>query len=335
VAKRIAINGFGRIGRTVLRAILLDTQAAAAIDVVAINIGSAKNEHLDLLFKHDSVMGMFPGSVAFDGITLTINNRAIPVYHETEPEKLPWKTLRVDCVVEATGAFTEKEQALRHCTAGAAQVVITAPSETADIAIILGVNHTAYNRSNHQIISLGSCTTNCFAPIVKVLHEVFELTGGHMTTIHAYTSDQVLLDNAHKDPRRARAAGLNMVPTKTGAQKLIAQLFPDLTSKISAVAIRVPTPVVSLLDFSFTTQKPFSRDAINTAFKNASSGRLLGVMQYEEEPLVSSDFQGNHASCIIDSLLTQTSGEMGKVFAWYDNEYGYSCRVRDFLLHNL
>jgi len=336
VVKKIAINGFGRIGRTVLRSLLLSTHAEAKnIVVAAINVGPSPVDRLDLLFKYDSVMGTFPGIVSFDGSTLHINGHAITVYHEAAPEALPWQSLGIDCVVEATGIFTDKQQAMRHCTAGAKKVIITAPASDADITIIMGVNQQQYNRSQHQIISLGSCTTNCFAPLIHVLHENFTITSGLMTTVHAYTSDQVLLDNAHKDPRRARAAGLNMIPTKTGANTLVAQLFPDLAHKINASALRVPTPVVSFLDFSFTASQPCSANTINAALSAASTGSLQGIMLYEIEPLVSSDFQGSEFSCIIDSQLTQTAGSMSKVCAWYDNEYGYSCRIRDFLLHNL
>lgn len=332
--KRVAINGFGRIGRTALRT-LLEKSVATHIEVVAINLGPSKAENLDILFAYDSIMGAFPGTVTCDEKSLIINGKAIALCNEKDPANLPWKQLGIDSVVESSGAFTDGEKAKAHLTAGARKVLITAPAKNDDATIIMGVNDHSYNPEKHHIISLGSCTTNCFAPIVKVLHESFNLTSGLMTTIHSYTNDQVLLDVEHKDPRRARAAALNMIPTKTGAKSLIGNIFPDLAGKIDAVSIRVPTPVVSLLDFSFVASKPLTVAAINESFKIASNGSLKQIMQYENKPLVSSDFRENQASCIVDSLLTQSTGSMGKVFAWYDNEYGYSCRVRDFLLHNV
>ncbi len=331
--KRVAINGFGRIGRTILR-LLLEKDAAQQAEVVAINLGPSKPDNLALLFAYDSTMGHFPGTVSCDEKSLIINGKAIALFTEKDPAKLPWKSLQIDTVIESSGAFTDALLAQAHRTAGAQKVLITAPAKHEDFSVIIGVNDHLYDPANHHIISLGSCTTNCFAPIVKVLVEAFGLTGGLMTTIHAYTNDQVLLDVEHKDPRRARAAALNMIPTKTGARGLIAQLFPELAGTIDAVAIRVPTPVVSLLDFSFTAKKALTAESINRACKEASEGPLKNIMRYEEQPLVSSDFKGNSASCIIDSLLTQGTGSMGKIFAWYDNEYGYSYRVRDFLLHN-
>ncbi len=329
--KKIAINGFGRIGRTVLRT-LLEKSLDSQIDVVAINLGPSKPDNLALLFAYDSLMGPFPGTVTSDEKSLVINGKTIALFSEKDPANLPWKQLSIDAVVESSGAFTDGETAQAHLAAGAKKVLITAPAKNAHVTIIIGVNDQTYDQTKHHIISLGSCTTNCFAPVIKVLLEALQLRSGLMTTIHSYTNDQVLLDIEHKDPRRARAATLNMIPTKTGAKSLIAKIFPDLAGSIDAVAIRVPTPTVSLLDFSFVASKPLSVDAINNAFKIASTGRLKHIMQYEDKPLVSSDFKGSSASCIIDSLLTQATGSMGKVFAWYDNEYGYSCRVRDFLL---
>lgn len=332
--KRIAINGFGRIGRTVLR-VLLEKNIAEQVDVVAINLGPSKPDNLALLFAYDSVMGPFPGTVTSDEKSLVINGKSIALFCEKDPALLPWKQLGIEVVIESSGAFTDGEKAKAHLAAGAKKVLITAPAKNEDAAIIIGVNDASYDPAKHHIISLGSCTTNCFAPVIKVLHESFHLSSGLMTTIHSYTNDQVLLDVEHKDPRRARAAALNMIPTKTGAKNLVAKIFPELEGVIDAVAIRVPTPVVSLLDFSFVASKPISVASINDAFKAASNGALKHILQYEDKPLVSSDFKGNSASCIIDSLLTQSTGNMGKVFAWYDNEYGYSCRVRDFLLHNV
>lgn len=333
--KRIAINGFGRIGRTLTRSIMTDPAARASLDVVAINLGPSRPNNLDILFQFDSLMGTYPGTVTCSDNTLIIDGHSIQLFTERDPEQLPWGQLSIDCVVDASGMFTDKAQAQRHRDAGAHKVLITAPGKNEDIALVLGVNQEQYNPGQHHIISLGSCTTNCFAPIVSVLHKTFGIVSGMMTTTHAYTNDQVLLDVEHNDPRRARAAALNMIPTKTGASSVINKLFPELDGKIIATAIRVPTPVVSLLDFTFTSDQELSSTSINQALVQAASGNLAGIMRYETRPLVSSDFQGAPESCIIDSLLTQATGNLGKVFAWYDNEYGYSCRLRDFLLHIL
>jgi len=290
--KRIAINGFGRIGRTVLRT-LLEKSLDSQIDVVAINLGPSKPDNLALLFAYDSLMGPFPGTVTSDEKSLVINDKKIALFTKKDPADLPWKQLNIDAVVESSGAFTNGETAKAHLAAGAKKVLITAPAKNADVTIIIGVNDQTYDQTKHHIISLGSCTTNCFAPVVKVLHEAFQLRSGLMTTIHSYTNDQVLLDVEHKDPRRARAATLNMIPTKTGAKSLIGSIFPDLANSIDAVSIRVPTPVVSLLDFSFVASKPISTTSINEAFKDASTGSLKQILQYEHRPLVSSDFKGN------------------------------------------
>jgi len=334
MALTVAINGFGRIGRSFLRCIMTSPEARKTINVTAINIGPSKPANIDILFKYDSIMGRFPGSVVLKDNTLTVDGHDIKIFAEADPEKLPWSTLGIDWVIEASGHFTAADKARKHCTAGSKRVLITAPSTDEDITIILGVNNDAYNASQHTIVSLGSCTTNCFAPVVKVLHETFGLTQGLMTTVHAYTNDQVLLDVEHKDPRRARAAALNIVPTKTGADKVIVKIFPALEGKIRATALRVPVADASLLDFSFMCEKKLDIEAINQAFKKYAETSMKGVLEYCTQPLVSSDFIGNEASCVFDSLLTQCAGTMGKVFAWYDNEYGYACRLKDFLLHN-
>jgi glyceraldehyde-3-phosphate dehydrogenase type I len=331
----IAINGFGRIGRAFLRALLSDEQARTTIRVVAINLGPNRTPNLDILFKHDSVLGTFPDPVSATDDKLTVNGYEIALFAQADPAGLPWEDLGIDWVVDASGHFTDGLKAQKHCAAGCKKVLITAPASNEDITIIPGVNDAAYDAAKHRIISLGSCTTNCFAPVVKVLHETFGITQGFMTTTHAYTNDQVLLDVGHQDPRRARAAALNIVPTKTGAGKVITKLFPELEGKLSAVALRVPVPLVSMLDFTFTTTRPVNAEAINDAFRASATGPLKGIIQYETQPLVSTDFIGNESSCIIDSLLTQGNGSMGKVFAWYDNEYGYSCRLKDFLLYTL
>lgn len=341
MALKIAINGFGRIGRTFLRTIMLDANASQKLDVIAINLGpsDSSSDHADHsavahLFKYDSIMKTFPGDVHSDGKTLTINNHSIKLYAERDPEKLPWKDLAIDWVVDASGKFTTREAAIRHINAGSKKILITAPATNEDITIVPGVNDAQYNPDKHDIVSLGSCTTNCFAPIIKVLHETFTISHGLMTTTHAFTNDQVLLDIEHHDPRRARAATMNMIPTKTGADKVITKIYPDLLGKLKASAVRVPVPIVSLIDFTFITEKPITREIINQAFETYATTSLKNILEYVTEPLVSSDFTGNAHSCIFDSLLTQSVGNLGKVFAWYDNEFGYSSRLKDFLLHN-
>jgi glyceraldehyde 3-phosphate dehydrogenase len=333
MALTIAINGFGRIGRTFLRTLFFDQRAARNINVAAINIGPSKPENIDLLFKYDSIMKEFPGSVVYENGHLVINNKKIKIIAEKDAQKLPWKGLGIDWVVDASGCFTTRETAQEHIKAGAKKVLITAPATNEDICVVMGINEQSYNSQEHAIVSMGSCTTNCFAPIVKVLKERFNFSHGLMSTVHAYTNDQVLLDVEHKDPRRARAAGLNIVPTKTGAEKVIIKLFPELEGKLLASALRVPVPIVSLIDFTFVAPKNLSVQEINQALQEYAQGELHGIMLYQTKPLVSSDFAGDPHSCIIDSLLTQSCGSMGKVFAWYDNEFGYSSRLKDFLLH--
>ncbi len=330
--KNIMINGFGRIGRTFLRIVLSDEKAQKELKVVAINVGPNDASSCALLFKYDSIMAEYPGEVEFADGYLIIGKHRIKVLAESDPSKLPHAAMGIDWVVEATGHFISKEKASLHIKAGAKKVLVTAPSGDADITIIPGVNHQKYQPIDHEIVSLGSCTTNAFAPLVKIIKEHFGLISGLMTTTHAYTNDQVLLDVEHKDPRRARAAALNIIPTKTGADKVITQIFPELEGKIKALAVRVPVPLGSLIDFAFTTVKPMSAEAINTAIKYSADHELKNIVQYTDKQLVSSDFMGNPHSCIVDSLLTQCVGNMGKVFAWYDNEYGYSTRLKDFLL---
>jgi len=335
---KIAINGFGRIGRTFLRAVMLDPQALQKLDIVAINLGpcspTSDPSAVAHFFKYDSIMKTFPGDVHSDGKILTINNHSIKLYTECDPESLPWKSLDIDWVVDASGRFTTREEASRHIEAGSKKILITAPATNEDITIIPGVNDAQYKPDKDRIVSLGSCTTNCFAPLIKVLHKSFVISQGLMTTTHAFTNDQVLLDVEHKDLRRARAASMNMIPTKTGADKVITKIYPDLQGKLKASAIRVPVPIVSLVDFTFITEKPITREIINQAFETYAKTSLKNILEYVTEPLVSSDFTGNTHSCIFDSLLTQSVGNLGKVFAWYDNEFGYSCRLKDFLLHN-
>jgi len=331
----VAINGFGRIGKTFLRVISQDKKLKNNINVVAINIGPAKIENVATLFKYDTVMGIYPGEVEYKDGFLFVDGVKIKIICECDPLKIDWKTLNIDFVVESSGHFTTKEKASLHIKAGAKKVLITSPAVDEDITIIPGVNDAQYDKSKHVIISLGSCTTNCFAPMIKVLKEAFNLKFGLMTTVHAYTNDQVLLDVEHKDLRRARAAAQNIIPTKTGADKVIVKIYPELTGKLKAVSLRVPVPKVSLVDFTFETEEVLSSDKINDAFKKASDLSLKNILQYSVEPLVSSDFSGNNNSCIIDSLETIAVGNLGKVFGWYDNEWGYCQRLKDFLLHNL
>lgn len=332
---KIAINGFGRIGRTFLRALLLDKIATKKIDVVAINIGPGDPDLIAHLFKYDSIMGEFEGQIKYDNKnnTLDINGYKIKIFQKLDPLQINWGDLNIDWVIESSGAFTKREKADLHLQSGAKKVLITAPATDEDITIIPGVNSAKYDPEKHNIVSLGSCTTNCFAPMVKVVKENFELVNGLMTTIHAYTNDQVLLDVEHKDPRRARAAALNIIPTKTGADKVIIKIYPDLEGKLSGIALRVPTPIVSLTDFTFTTKENLTVEKINSAFENYSKNQLKNILQYCDKPLVSSDFKENSHSCIIDSLITRTVGKTSKIFGWYDNEFGYCCRLKDFLLH--
>lgn len=330
---RIAINGFGRIGRTFARTLFTQSSTTNTIDLVAINQGPIASENLDFLFTHDSLMGIFPGIVSYQKPYLTINDHKILVLAEGNPAKLPWKELNIDWVVEASGCFTNKKNAQLHRDAGARKVLITAPSADADICLLPWINHTAYQPEQDHIVSLGSCTTNCFATIIKVIQESFGIAHGTMTTVHAYTNDQVLLDVAHPDPRRARAAGINIIPTKTGANKVIIQLFPELHGKLTAHALRVPVALGSIIDFTFQAEiGNLSPEDINAAFKEYADGELKEILEYSTLPIVSSDIIGNSYSAIFDSLLTQTCGSLNRVFAWYDNEFGYSCRLRDFLL---
>lgn len=334
MVQRIAINGFGRIGKAFLRALLADEVARESMQVVAINLGPIASDNVDTLFKYDSVMGTFDGEVTQENNTLFIDDHEITLLHEAAPEALPWKKLGISWVVEASGKFIARKDAAFHLSAGAQKVLVTAPSADADVTIVPGINDECYDAETHTVISLGSCTTNCFAPLVKVMHEEFGIVSGVMTTVHAYTNNQAVLDSAHKDPRRGRAAACNIIPAQTGANKVITQLFPELEGKLSALALRVPVPNVSLVDFSFVGEKPLSAQKINNALLHAAGSELQGILGYSDLPLVSSDFQGSPFSSIVDVSLTQCSGQQGKVFSWYDNEFGYSCRLKDFLLHN-
>jgi glyceraldehyde 3-phosphate dehydrogenase len=324
---KIGINGFGRIGRQVLKAMM--ERHADAFDVVAINdLTDAKsNAHL---FKYDSTYGRFSGTVEVDGNDLVINGDKLKVFAEKDPAKIPWGSMGVDVVVESTGIFTDADKAKAHINGGAKKVIISAPAKGEDITIVLGVNEDKYDPAKHNIISNASCTTNCLAPAAKVVNDLFGIERGLMTTIHAYTNDQRILDTVHKDLRRARTAGANIIPTTTGAAKAVALVIPDLKGKFDGYALRVPTVTVSVVDFVCTTSKPVDAKALNAAFKEASEGALKGILGYTEEPLVSMDFRGDARSSIIDGLSTMSIGtNMIKVVAWYDNEWGYSCRVSD------
>ncbi|HOK79495.1 MAG TPA: type I glyceraldehyde-3-phosphate dehydrogenase [bacterium] len=326
---RVAINGFGRIGRLVLRAAI--EKGMEGFEIVAFNdIADVKtNAHL---FKYDSNYGIFQGSVEVREKEIVINGKPYRVLVEKDPKNLPWKDLKVDVVVESTGLFTEAEKAKAHIEAGAKKVVITAPAKGEDVMIVIGVNDSMYDPSRHNIISNASCTTNCLAPMVKVLDDSFGVVKGLMTTIHAYTNDQRILDLPHKDLRRARAAALSMIPTTTGAAKAIGKVIPKLNGKLNGIAIRVPTPTVSIVDFVAQLEKKVDDKTVNEAFKKASETSLKGILQYCDEPLVSRDFVRNEHSCIFDALSTYIiDGDMVKVFGWYDNEWGYSCRIVDLL----
>ncbi|MFC1845760.1 type I glyceraldehyde-3-phosphate dehydrogenase [Candidatus Dependentiae bacterium] len=329
---RIAINGFGRIGRNFLRAILEDPAATKKINVVAINVGPADMTKVAHMFKYDTLMGIFPGSVQMSDGTLQIDGKSISIIAEVDPEKIDWKTLDVDWVVESSGTCTERKNAEKHLIAGAKKVLISAPATGEDITIIPGVNDDKFDKNAHHIVSLGSCTTNALMPMLKVLHEAFEITNGFMTTIHAYTNAQVLLDVERKDLRRSRAAALNIIPTTTGATKVLGKIMPELDGLIGGTAIRVPVAKVSLIDLAFTAKKDFSIEAMREVFISAASGKMKNILAVSDEPLVSSDFSGNPHSVIIDLPLLDAQARVGKVFGWYDNEWAYSVRMQDFLL---
>lgn len=323
----IAINGFGRIGRLVLRAII---KHHPEMRVVAINdLTDAKT--LAYLFKYDSVHGIFPGDVSHTEDSIIVDGRTIRIFAEKDPETLPWRDLGVKYVVEATGVFNTREKAAKHLIAGADKVILTAPAkDEVDATVVMGVNHLNL-RPQHQIISNASCTTNCLAPVAKVLHDNFGIVGGLMTTIHAYTNDQRILDLPHKDLRRARAAAVSMIPTTTGAAKAIGLVIPELMGKLDGMAVRVPIPNGSLVDLSVNLERETTREAVNAAMKAAATGPMKGILEYVDEPIVSIDIVGNPHSAIFDSSATQVKGNMLKIFTWYDNEWGYSCRIVDLI----
>ena len=327
MAIRVGINGFGRIGRNFFRASLGDPD----IRFAGIN-DLTDSKTLSHLLTFDSVHGRFQGTVEAGDDHLLVDNQRISVFAERDPKELPWKDLGVDVVVEATGRFTDREGASQHLSAGAPRVVISAPGKNADLTVVLGVNEQSYDPQSHHVISNASCTTNCLASVAKVLLEQFGIDHGYMTTIHSYTNDQQLLDLPHKDLRRARSAGLSMIPTSTGAAKAVHLVIPELKGKLDGVAIRVPTPNVSLIDLAVETERDCDAAEVNAAFARAAEGPLNGILGYSEDPIVSIDLNGSSYSAIVDAPLTTVMNRrFVKVFAWYDNEWGYSCRLRDLV----
>ena len=327
MATKVGINGFGRIGRLALKAI--KQRCNGKLEVVAVNdlTDARTNAHL---FKYDSNYGAYYGKVEAKENSIIVDDKEIKVLAERNPSKIPWRDYGVDIVIESTGLFTQAAKAAAHLQGGAKKVLISAPAKEEDITIVLGVNEEKYNPAKHRIISNGSCTTNCIAPVVKVLHQNFRVSRGLMTTIHSYTNDQKILDVFHRDLRRARAAAMNIVPTTTGAARVVGVVIPELQGKLHGIAIRVPTPTVSIVDFVADLNRQVSADEINNAFQRAAEGELKGIVEYCDEPLVSMDFKGNPASAIFDALSTMViDGNMVKVLAWYDNEWGYSCRLAD------
>ena len=325
----VAINGFGRIGRNTLRAAIKEG-IFDKINYVAINDPGLKPEDAARIFKYDSVMGKFEGTVEAYEEGIIVNGKKIKFFAEKDPAQLPWKDLGVEVVVESTGFFTDAEKAKAHIAAGAKKVIISAPAKNEDKTIVLGVNENEYDPAKHNVISMASCTTNCLAPVAKVILEKFGIVKGLMTTVHSYTGDQKILDACHKDPRRARAGALNIVPTKTGAAKAVALVIPELKGKLDGFAMRVPTPDVSIVDVVFETEKKVTVEEVNAALKEAADGHVLC---YSDEPLVSTDYIGSHQSSTVDSLLTRVMGDnMVKVISWYDNECGYSTRLAETTL---
>ena len=323
---KVGINGFGRIGRNVFKALL--KKYNNEIEVVAIN-DLTDPATLAHLLKYDSLYGKFEGTVEAKESSIVVNGNEIKIYAERNPKDLPWKELGVDVVLECTGLFRDREKAALHLEAGAKKVIISAPAKDEDITIVLGVNEEKYDSSKHHIISNASCTTNCLAPFAKVIDKEFGIVNGLMTTIHSYTNDQKILDAPHKDLRRARAAAESMIPTTTGAAKAVALVLPQLKGKLNGMAVRVPTPTVSLTDLVCEVSKETTAEEVNAALKKAAEGELKGILGFSEEPLVSMDFRGDERSSIVDGLSTMVSGKMVKVVSWYDNEWGYSNRLAD------
>jgi glyceraldehyde 3-phosphate dehydrogenase len=328
MAIKVGINGFGRIGRNVLRTALNDSN----LEFVAVN-DLTDPKTLAHLLKYDSILGNLPHKITAGADNISINGKSIKVFAEKDPAKLPWESVGAQVVIESTGRFTDANDAKKHLRGPVKKVIISAPAKNEDITLVLGVNHEKYDATKHHVISNASCTTNCLAPIAKVLHDNFKIVSGTMTTIHSYTNDQVILDFPHKDLRRARAAALSMIPTSTGAAKALKLVIPELAGKLDGFAMRVPTPNVSVVDLVALVEKQTTKEEVNAALKRASeSGSLKGYLAYEEEELVSADFKGNPFSSIVDAKMTLVvGGNCVKVISWYDNEWGYSCRVRDLI----
>lgn len=333
---RIGINGFGRIGRNIFRAVVEEGAAANDLEIVAVNDLTDPGTLAHLL-KRDSVAGPFPGEVRVDGGRIVVEHpeggrREFAVLSERDPAALGWGARGVEVVVESTGLFTERAAAARHLEAGARKVIVSAPAKGEDLTVVMGVNEEAYDPAKHHLLSNASCTTNCLAPVVKVLHREFGLEKGVMTTVHSYTNDQRLLDLPHSDLRRARAAGMNLIPTSTGAARAVSRVLPELEGRLDGMAVRVPTPNVSLTDLTAVLSRPAAAEEVNAALKQAAEGPLRGILQVTEEPLVSVDFMGNPHSSIVDAPFTKVvGGDAVKVLAWYDNEWGFSCRVKDLI----
>ena len=324
---RVGINGFGRIGRNFFRAA---QERGADFEIVAFNdLGDVPT--MAHLLRHDSVLGSFKGTVEAEGGSLNVDGKELKGLAERDPANLPWGDLGVDVVIESTGFFTDRASAQKHLDAGAKKVIISAPATDPDITLVLGVNDDQYDAEKHAIISNASCTTNCVAPMAKVLNDAFGVESGFMTTIHAYTNDQSILDLPHKDLRRARAAAINLIPTSTGAAKAIGLVLPELKGKVDGISVRAPVPTGSITDFVVTLGRDVSVDEVNEAFRSAAGGSLEGLLQFSTDPLVSSDIVHSQYSCVFDSQLTMAHGNQTKVFGWYDNEWGYSCRLVDLV----
>ncbi len=328
MAVKVGINGFGRIGRNVFRTALGNPD----IEFVAVN-DLTTPATLAHLLKYDSILGNLKNEISHGADYISVDGKHIKVFAERDPAKLDWASVGAQIVVESTGFFTDAVKAAHHLGSTVKKVIISAPASNEDLTVVLGVNDDKYDASKHNVISNASCTTNCLAPVVKVLNDTFGIASGIMTTIHSYTNDQVILDTPHKDLRRARAAALSMIPSSTGAAKALKLVIPEMAGKLDGFAIRVPTPNVSVVDLTFVTEKPITVDSINAALKAASEGELKGILGFTNEELVSSDFKGNPLSSIVDSLLTKVVGtNTGKIISWYDNEWGYSNRVKDLIL---
>lgn len=327
MAVKVGINGFGRIGRNVFRSALGNPD----IEFVAVN-DLTTPATLAHLLKYDSILGNLHHDIKHGPDFISVDGKQIKVFAERDPAKLDWASVGAQVVVESTGFFTDAEKAKAHLGSTVKKVIISAPASNEDITIVLGVNEGKYDPAKHNIISNASCTTNCLAPVVKVLNDTFGIVNGLMNTIHSYTNDQVVLDAPHKDLRRARAAALSMIPTSTGAAKALKLVIPEMAGKLDGFSIRVPTPTVSVVDLTFLAEKPVSAESINAAIKSAAEGQMKGILGYTEEELVSSDFRGNPLSSIFDSKLTKVIGNTGKIISWYDNEWGYSNRVKDLIL---